>query len=98
MKRVLAKDRRKLSPPTRRRSEELRRREGLRCEARQANGSLKIEHSVDPYSDRRMTRPMRSQAQLGRAFLNPIHIVPEDSAQLRLAPPGAGHTSVGRSA
>src|SRR5262249_39775516 len=77
MNRVLAKDRRKLSPPARRRSEEFRRREGLRCKARQANGSLKIEHSVDPYSDRRMTRPVRSQAQLGRTFLNPIYIVPE---------------------
>ena len=43
-------------------SEELRRRERLTREARQANGPLKIEHSVDPYSDRRMTRPVRSQA------------------------------------
>src|SRR5262249_7751970 len=43
--------RRKRSLLARRRVEELRRREGLTCEARQAHRPLKLKHFVDPHSD-----------------------------------------------
>lgn len=52
---------RQLSPPACRRPEELRRREGPACEARQVNRTLKKEHFVDPHPNRRMARPVRSQ-------------------------------------
>src|SRR5881396_2715025 len=57
--------------------QELRRREGLACEPRQVNGSLEIEHFVDPHSDRAAARPVRSKVHLGRAVLNAVDIVPE---------------------
>src|SRR4029453_3102535 len=57
--------------------EELRRGKSLAREARQVNGSLEIKDLVDTHSDRGMTRPVRGEVHLPRAFSNTVDIVAE---------------------